>query len=113
MDDMITILTKRYRQGAIGTSDISNPEKANRYQSQMHDCYKILRETDAGHDAIIALMDDVEPSVRCWAAAHSLKWKPECACKVLRALRDSGGPYSFTAEMTLKEFEKGKLNFDY
>jgi hypothetical protein len=32
---------------------------------------------------------------------------------VLEALRDSDGPFSFTAEMTLKEFDAGRLSFEY
>lgn len=113
MIDGITNLTERYRQGAIGTADISDPKKANKCQAQMHFCYKILRETEAGREAIIALMNDAEPSVRCWAAAHALQWRADLARRALEGLRDSQGPYSFTAEMTLEEYDKGRLTFDY
>lgn len=113
MADDVCTLAEQYRKGAVGTADISDPEKANKCQAQMHACYKILRETDAGRESIVALMSDVEPSVRCWAAAHSLQWRPQLARRVLEALRDSQGPYSFSAEMTLEEYDKGRLTFDY
>ena len=64
-------------------------------------------------DAIRQLMADPEPSVRCCAAANSLQWKPEDARRVLEKLRDSQGPFSFDAEMTLSEFDKGRLKFGY
>ena len=47
------------------------------------------------------------------AAAHSLQWNPGIARRVLETLKNSHGPFSFDAEMTLKEFEKRILNFDY
>ena len=113
MTNDIASLVKQYRQGALGTADVSNPQEANEAQAQMHACYKVLRETEAGREAIITLMGDVEPSVRCWAAAHSLQWRPDCARDILKTLRDSSGPYSITAEMTLEEFDAGRLSFDY
>jgi hypothetical protein len=113
MTNDIHSLIERYRQGAIGTADVSNPKKANKYQAQMHACYKILRETEVGRESIIRLLNDTEPSVRCWAAAHSLRWKADDARRVLEVLKDSRGPFSFDAEITLQEYDKGRLTFDY
>jgi len=113
MIDNINELVERYRQGAIGNDDISDPKKANKSHAQLHECYKILRESNEGRQVIINLMSDPEPSVRCWAAAHSLQWKLDVARGVLEALRDSRGPCSFDAEMTLQEYDKGRLTFDY
>jgi hypothetical protein len=109
----IAKLIDQYRKGAIGTGDVSDPKKANNCHAQMHASYKVLRQTDAGRESIIALMRDPEPSVRCRAAAHSLKWRPGVARRVLETLKDSQGPFSFDAEMTLEEFDKGRLTFDY
>ncbi len=113
MTESIKDIVARYRQGAIANSDISDPKKANRGAKQLHACYKILRESEEGREALIGLMDDPEPSIRCWASAHSLQWKPDSARRSLEALRDSKGHYSITAEMTLKEYDNGRLKFDY
>jgi hypothetical protein len=101
-----------YRDGAEGTSS-SDPRLANKWQRKMHGCYKRLRETPQGRAGITALMGDSSPHIRCWAAAHSLEWELERAKSTLDSLRDSGGPCSIDAEMTLKEFSKGGLSFDY
>jgi hypothetical protein len=103
---------KEYREAAIGASD-RNPERQNEWARRVHESYKALRETEAGKKGIIALMSDPSPYVRLWAASHSLQWVPENAQLVLEALRDSGGPGSFTAKWTLIQFKGGKLSFDY
>src|SRR5437879_4915630 len=101
-----------YREGANGTS-ASDPKIANRWQRKMHDAYKKLREAPEGRAGITVLMKDSSPHVRCWAAAHSLEWEATKAKDTLQALRESGGPCSFDAEMTLEAFSDGRLSFDY
>jgi len=113
MSKTIDELIDQYRLNAIGMDNISDPRKSNKCHDKWHACYKILRETEEGRQAIIRLLQDTEPSVRCGAAAHSLQWVQDNARQVLEALRDSKGPCSFEAEMILNEFEKGRLTFDY
>jgi hypothetical protein len=113
MTNTIADLIEKYRQNAIGMGNISDPKKANKCHDAVHACYKVLRETKEGREAIIRLLKDAQPEVRCGAAAHSLQWVPELARPVLEALRDSWGPCSFEAEMVLKEYDKGRLTFDY
>jgi hypothetical protein len=105
-------LLATYRNGAEGTS-APNPKVANKSQRKMHASYKRLRETPEGRAAIMTLMKDSSPHVRCWAAAHSLQWEPVEAHRTLQALQESGGPCSLDAEMTLQQFGKGALSFDY
>lgn len=111
--DTIKATVARYRAGAIAHSDSSDPEKANRGAGEVHTCYKLLRSSPAGREALGRLMDDPEPSVRCWAAAECLQLDPARAVHVLMSLRDSKGPYSTTAETTLEEYGKGRLDFEY
>jgi len=97
----------------MGTAAISDPERANRAHMEMHAAYKVLRSTEQGRAAIWALTRAAERSVRCAAAAHSLEWKPALARGVLETLRDSDGPFSFEAQMVLREYDAGRLTFDY
>ncbi len=106
-------LVETYRQAALKTADISHPKAQNAAADLVHQCYKKLRGTESGRAAISALMRDRSPHVRGWAAAHSLFWVKEEARAVLEILRDGHGPGSFSAEWTLREFDEGKLSFDY
>ncbi len=110
----ISDLIAQYREGAEGTGN-SDPKIANRWHDRMHACYKQLRETDEGQAAIMSLMSDTNPHVKSWAAAHSLQWDMKQARGTLEAVRDSKGPGSFSAKITLQELDKGRLNmaFDY
>jgi hypothetical protein len=105
-------LLAMYRESAEGTS-APDPKTANRSQREMHAAYKKLRATPEGRAGIAALMHDSSPHVRCWAAAHSLGWEATEAKGTLQALRESGGPCSFDAEMTLVAFNDGRLSFEY
>jgi len=95
----------------MATKEVSRPQEANKGAAEVHASYSVLRESEEGRQSMIALMQDPEASVRCWAAAHCLQWRPEAARRVLEALRDSHGPFSFDAEMTLDELDKGRLSF--
>lgn len=108
----IADLVTQYRQAAEGTSN-PDPKRANKSHDMMHIYFKRLRQTEAGRAAITGLLNDHSPHVRCWAAAHSLAWATDRAIAALTALREAKGPCSFDAEMTLGEFEKGRLNFEY
>ncbi len=110
--DDVPSLIAEYRDAADKTSN-TNPTLANAQHHRMHACYKRLKETAEGRDGIAALMEDTSPHVRCWAAAHSLAWARDRACRALMQIRDSKGPCSFDAEITLEQYNKGTLSFDY
>ncbi|MCY3020706.1 MAG: hypothetical protein NTW87_16945 [Planctomycetota bacterium] len=112
MTESIKELAERYRSAAIGAAN-PDPKKANECYATVHACYKMLCASEGGRDAILSLMNDDEPGVRCAAASHSLQWRADVAQQVLEALRDSKGPFSFTSEMVLEEYRKGRLKFDY
>ena len=111
MSDIRNLLGQ-YRGGAEGTSN-PVPKRANASHDKMHAAYRQLRATPDGKAGIIALMNDENPHVRCWAAAHSLAWEPDKARAVLVALRDFKGACSFDAGVLLEEFKKGNLTFEY
>lgn len=102
-----------YRAAAIETSLRNDPEKANQAHDRLHKLYKSLCTTSDGREAIARLMADSDPNVRLWAASHSLFWKPDDARRVLEQIAACGGLLAFDAEMVLKQFDAGRLTFDY
>ena len=111
MNEIHDLLAK-YRGAAAATAD-KDPKKQNKAAENVRACYALLKKSPDGRQGIIALLTDSSPQVRLWAASHSLAWSPELARPVLDAIRRSGEfPSSFTAEITLAEFEKGTLTFD-
>src|SRR5437867_3005391 len=90
-------LLTNYRAATAGMAD-GNPEIANKWHDKGHRYYKQLRETEEGKAGIIALMSDLDPHVRCGAAAHSLAWSEAKARAVLEEIRDSNGACSLDAK---------------
>lgn len=74
-----------------------------------------LREDERGRALIESLLDDDDPGVRLKAAGHTLEWSPDAARQVLVEVAAMEGlwPHRFDAEMTLREFDAGRLRFDY
>ena len=108
---MKTII-EAFRQAAIRTG-VQDPATFNRWAARVRACYKLLRRTKEGREAIISLVGDPNVHVRFWAASYALQWVPGIARAALEKIRDSEGwDLSFTAEITLKEFDKGTLSFD-
>jgi hypothetical protein len=115
-DPTVVELVEQYREAAAESSSSMrtiDPQKANRAHDRLHQIYKILRQSPEGRQAIAALLDDPNPEVRCWAAAHSLEWSPLRARRVLEELSKRDDLLGFEALMTLQEFDAGRLSFDY
>jgi hypothetical protein len=69
-----------------------------------------LATTAAGRRHVEAFLDEAEPGVRAWAAAHALFWNEPKARGVLERLQASDTfPFNFNAEMTLHEFDADRL----
>ncbi len=105
-------LIHQYREAAEKTGN-ADPKEANKGALKLVELYRELSKTSEGQKEITTLLSDKNPYVRSWAAAHTLQWDPDRARPVLEALRDSKEslPVSFDAEMTLKEFDAGRLKF--
>jgi Domain of unknown function (DUF2019) len=89
-----------------------NPRRANRLFDRFKRTSRDLIRSTGGREGIMALMADPNQFVRLVAATESLRWVPERARRVLEAIRDSNGYASFDAEMTLTEYEEGRLKLD-
>jgi len=112
-DINIQTMLRQYREAAIATSS-NDSKQQNKSADIVHVCYKSLRTTLEGREGIAGLMADTNPQVRLWAASHSLAWSTATARNVLESLRDNQEfPSSFTAQLTLSEFDNGSLSFDY
>jgi len=100
---------------AAGRNVDDDPREANKAHDEVHACYKVLKNTEAGRQGIIGMMSDENPHIRLVAAARSLPWCTEQARNVLEALCTADVPWqvTFSAEMVLKEYDKGRLTFDY
>jgi hypothetical protein len=111
MDDIENAL-RRYCEGALGTAAcLRDPVQANKSVDELHRHYLVLRRTQAGKNGIISLMSNEDQNVRLWAARHCLEWAPDAASAVLNDICNTGGLLGFEAEMTLKEYKKGRLKF--
>ena len=108
-------LIEKYRQGAIIHSDLSDPKMAKKGHNQAYKSGRILRESQEGREALMNLMEDAEPNVRCWAATQCLQWKPDVARRVLEELRDSPKLdwwISSDADIIMQQYASGQLKFD-
>jgi len=87
------------------------PRRWNRLAGRLQVLHLDLRASEEGRRAIFSLMADSNPTVRCWAAAHSLFWDESTARGVLeREACDEQSIGGFDAKMALREFNAGRLN---
>jgi hypothetical protein len=75
--------------------------------------YRELRRRGAASQAmLVVLLDNLDPHVRMWAAAHALEFAPSQAEATLaRLARGESGVARFDAAMTLREWKAGRLKF--
>lgn len=86
---------------------------ANRRVEQAHALAKRLRQYSEGRAEIEALFVHADDGIRLSAAYEALQWAPERAEPVIEAIRDSNGPESFNAGVTLEEWRAGRLDLDW
>ncbi len=113
--DMVDTLVRRFADAATmhgkATAD-GNYRKANTAYGRLADAYRQLRAL--GQDAqrrLLALLNSEDPSVRCWAAIHSLEFAPDQGEPVLEELSQKGGVAGLNAEMTLQGWRAGTYRF--
>jgi hypothetical protein len=108
-------LIHAYRAAAAAhgvATDGGDYRKANRNHDLVAAIYRELRSRgDEARVELLVLLDDVDPHVRGWAAAHALEFAPDRGERVLRRLAGSGGEVGLSAEMTLREWANGSLTF--
>jgi hypothetical protein len=82
---------------------------ANRSARRLATLHKqFLAQGEQGTKALVSLMTHKEPSVRYWAAYHSRSFAPkEAEVTLLEIANAKGGLVSFSARITLEEWQKG------
>ena len=111
--DNVEVLVRDYRDAAVKADTTQNSRPQHSWFHRLHRTYKALRGTEQGRRRLVELLDDGDVSVRCWAAAHSLEYAPDRARTILEGIRDDNGPCSISAKYTLKEYDDGRLTFDF
>ncbi len=111
-------LALEYRESLVAMEAIACAEDrgGRRWNIQVHKVQRAqleLRTTPEGRAAITEMIDDPVPTVACWAASHALFWAEPTARARLEREREAGGLGGFDAEMTLKEFDAGRLHHDW
>jgi hypothetical protein len=73
---------------------------------------ELRRRGPEAQNQLLSLLDHADPGVRGWVGAHALEFAPhlgEPALMALVCVQDS--LVSFSAEMTLREWRAGRLEF--
>lgn len=99
-------------QGELGEGT-SKVNRWNRLHTQNHDAYLVLRTSPLGRREIEALLCHQDDVVRSGAAAHAILWNEGAARPVLEDIASKTGLGSFTAEIVLREFDRGRLSHDW
>jgi hypothetical protein len=74
--------------------------------------HELRRRGPEAQNSLLDLINDDDPGVRAWAAAHVLEIEPERGVPVLEALAQSEPwPANTNAETTLQVWRKGELKF--
>jgi hypothetical protein len=101
------------REWAALTEAGSTAVERNGQVERRQRAYLRIRATPSGRAVVGRLSRDANPRIRAWAATDLLGWDPEAGRVILTALRESGGPGSLEARVTLMELERGKLRLDW
>lgn len=85
------------------------PRAWNRLVDRMQAIQLRLRTTQAGRDAITSLINDENPTVRSWSAVNALGWAEGVARAELEREAHADDLMGFGAQITLREFDAGRL----
>lgn len=109
-----TLVKMADMEGPAGVG-IDRPRGWNRLVTRLQEARKEITATEEGRLFISSLLDEPRPTVRGWAAGHALHWGDARARDVLEAMSVEPrlGLHRLNAEMTLREFDAGRLDPDW
>lgn len=110
-----SVLIAQYRAAAVAhgiATEHGDHRRANRHHDTIAETYRELRARgEAAQCKLLVLLDDIDPHVRAWAASHALEFAPDRGEPVLRRLASYQSVVGLNAEMTLREWVNGTLQF--
>jgi hypothetical protein len=113
MSESVEKLKTEYREMAVahGKATFSGDYKA---ANLSHDKIvalvpKIRVFGKEGEAALLALTQDHDEAVACWAATHALSFNEKQSLYVLENLAKKPGPMGFNAKMVVQQWKKGQL----
>lgn len=93
------------------TEEGGPPRRWNRLVDRLQLLQLRLRSTSEGRRAITAMVSEDNTTVRLWSSTFGLFWDPSVArAELERLAAEPSGLPSFEAEMTLREFDAGRLD---
>ena len=99
-----------FREAAVAKGDCVGGKGDARLYDRMARAYqRLLALGPAGQAAFRGLLSDPSAHVRSWVAAGLLRSGDPQARRALEELVRQGGTTGFNAEITLREFDAGRL----
>ena len=95
-----------------GAIQVGNTRAADKVGGVIATAYRELRQRGVqAQTALLPLLEHPDPSVRIWAASHTLEFEPEQAEPVLEKLAGEDSLQGFSGDMTLRVWKDGSLRF--
>lgn len=111
-------IIKLYQDSAINygiaSDKLEDSKVINKYHDVIIECFLSLQKK--GENALLqlkTLTSHKDSNVVLWAATHLLSVDEGYAREIIQRLIDNDFLIGFDAKMILKEWDKGRLNFEY
>jgi hypothetical protein len=98
---------------AMSETRVDRGGESDKWNALVNDLQQLqlgLRRSEEGRTGISELMNSEDSTVRTWSATFALFWDESRAREVLQAEVDGKGLAGFESEITLREFDAGRLN---
>jgi hypothetical protein len=106
-------LLSTYEELAIAWDSEVNARRANRIFDRIHAIALELRSLEEGRHGLESLLSHRNRGVRLSAAGDCLAWGSEAAIEALEGLIIPRGTHSLSAEMTIRDYQAGRMRFDW
>lgn len=106
----VSAFIERFRAAAMAKGDFAEGPSDAAHHAEMSSAFReLVRRGDRGNLALERLLDDDSTHVRLWAAAQLLFLGFSDARPVLERIAAGHGLTAMNAQVTLEQFDAGKL----